>query len=74
MLAYHVDPVLYEGYITDARDYLKLAIRTNGPLPANRTVDYVWGDTKAVRYQCFRFLTTYSFIIMPFSDICRYAS
>lgn len=49
ILSYHVNPVLYEGYVKDARDYLKFAEKVNGPLPENRSIDYVWGDAKEVR-------------------------
>lgn len=41
------DPVLYEGYIKDARGYLYLAERTNGPVPRNVEADYVWGAARA---------------------------
>ncbi len=43
-LAHSVDPVLFEDYVKDARDYVKLAVRKNGPLPADRGPQYVWGD------------------------------
>jgi len=42
------DPVLYEGYIKDARDYLRLAERSNGPVPRAVDADYVWGAARAV--------------------------
>ncbi|MEA3405774.1 MAG: CapA family protein [Pseudomonadota bacterium] len=37
-------PKIYESYLTDARDYIKIAEQKNGPIP--RTVDYayIWGD------------------------------
>jgi poly-gamma-glutamate capsule biosynthesis protein CapA/YwtB (metallophosphatase superfamily) len=44
VMAHSVDPVLYEQYIHDARDYVALAERTNGPIPKPVTADYVWGD------------------------------
>jgi poly-gamma-glutamate synthesis protein (capsule biosynthesis protein) len=41
-------PVLYESYVTDARDYVELAEQLNGPIA--RPVDhaYVWGDLLTV--------------------------
>ena len=44
MQRHSVDPVLYEPWITDAREYIALAESVNGPV--SRTVDdtYVWGD------------------------------
>ena len=39
-----VDPVLYEDYIRDARDYVALAERASGPIPRSVAPDYVWGD------------------------------
>lgn len=41
------DPVLYESWVKDARDYVALAARVNGPIlypVANR---YIWGDALA---------------------------
>ena len=37
------DPVLFEGYVRDARDYVALAVRTNGPIPQPVDFAYVWG-------------------------------
>ncbi|NDP39812.1 MAG: CapA family protein [Rhodoferax sp.] len=37
-------PVLYESYIQDARDYVRLAEEINGPIPRPVSADYVWGD------------------------------
>jgi poly-gamma-glutamate capsule biosynthesis protein CapA/YwtB (metallophosphatase superfamily) len=37
-------PQLFEGYVRDARDYLRLAERRHGPLPRPVPPDYVWGD------------------------------
>ncbi len=44
MLPYHNDPVLYEDYIRDARDYIRLAEEANGPLQKPVNCDYIWGD------------------------------
>lgn len=47
MLPYPGDPVIPRRYPTSALDYVHLAERTNGPVPANRDVNYVWGDALA---------------------------
>lgn len=39
-----VDPVLYEPWIRDARDYVRLAEERNGPIPRSVDAAYVWGD------------------------------
>ena len=44
ILPYRNDPVLYERYIRDARDYLLLAEKANGPIPKPASCDYIWGD------------------------------
>ncbi|MBW3553379.1 MAG: CapA family protein [Gemmatimonadetes bacterium] len=38
-----VDPALYESYVRDARDYVRLAERENGAIPAPVPFDYIWG-------------------------------
>src|SRR5947208_16970240 len=38
------NPVLYESYIRDARDYVQLAERVNGPIPRPVSFSYIWGD------------------------------
>src|SRR5512139_3831296 len=38
------DVRLYESYIDDARDYLALAERANGPIPRAVAPAYIWGD------------------------------
>jgi poly-gamma-glutamate capsule biosynthesis protein CapA/YwtB (metallophosphatase superfamily) len=43
-LPHPVDPVLYEPYVRDAREYVHLAEKTNGPIPHPPNFDYVWGD------------------------------
>ncbi|OGB01681.1 MAG: hypothetical protein A3E79_09405 [Burkholderiales bacterium RIFCSPHIGHO2_12_FULL_61_11] len=45
--AHAVPPVLYENWVHDARDYVQLAERVNGPVPAPVTPDYIWGDALA---------------------------
>jgi poly-gamma-glutamate capsule biosynthesis protein CapA/YwtB (metallophosphatase superfamily) len=43
-LPHPVDPVLYEPYVHDAREYVDFAERANGPIPRPVTFDYIWGD------------------------------
>jgi poly-gamma-glutamate capsule biosynthesis protein CapA/YwtB (metallophosphatase superfamily) len=43
-LPHPVDPVLYEPYVRDAREYVDLAEKANGPIPRPVTFDYIWGD------------------------------
>jgi poly-gamma-glutamate capsule biosynthesis protein CapA/YwtB (metallophosphatase superfamily) len=40
-------PVLYEHWVRDARDYVRLAERAHGPVPAPVTPDYIWGEALA---------------------------
>jgi poly-gamma-glutamate capsule biosynthesis protein CapA/YwtB (metallophosphatase superfamily) len=44
ILARPCDPVLYEQWVRDARVYVELAERVNGPIPRCVSDDYVWGD------------------------------
>ena len=43
-LPHPVNPVLYEPYVRDAREYVALAEKANGPIPRPLSVDYIWGD------------------------------
>jgi poly-gamma-glutamate capsule biosynthesis protein CapA/YwtB (metallophosphatase superfamily) len=43
-LPHPVDRVLYEPYVRDAREYVDLAEKANGPIPRPLNFDYVWGD------------------------------
>ncbi len=43
-LPHPVNPVLYEPYVRDAREYVDLAEKANGPIPRPVTFDYIWGD------------------------------
>ena len=43
-LPHPVDPVLYEPYVRDAREYVDLAEKANGPIPRPVSFDYIWGD------------------------------
>jgi poly-gamma-glutamate synthesis protein (capsule biosynthesis protein) len=40
-------PVLFEAHARDARDYVALAERVNGPIPRAVANDYPWGDALA---------------------------
>lgn len=44
ILPHPVLPDIYESYITDAREYIKLAQRKNGPIPYPVNYSYIWGD------------------------------
>jgi poly-gamma-glutamate capsule biosynthesis protein CapA/YwtB (metallophosphatase superfamily) len=44
VLPHPVDPVLYERWVRDAREYVRLAERVNGPIPRPADFAYVWGD------------------------------
>jgi poly-gamma-glutamate capsule biosynthesis protein CapA/YwtB (metallophosphatase superfamily) len=44
LLPWPCEPVLYESYLTSARDYVALAERVNGPVPQSVDVLYPWGD------------------------------
>ena len=48
ILPYPNDPVIYEPYLRDARDYLKLAEEVNGPIPRRAEFGYIWGDSLEV--------------------------
>jgi poly-gamma-glutamate capsule biosynthesis protein CapA/YwtB (metallophosphatase superfamily) len=39
-----VNPILYEPYVRDAREYVALAEEATGPIPRPLSVDYIWGD------------------------------
>lgn len=47
ILPHPVDPRLYEPWVTDAREYVGLAERANGPVPRPVDFAYVWGDALA---------------------------
>jgi poly-gamma-glutamate capsule biosynthesis protein CapA/YwtB (metallophosphatase superfamily) len=51
ILANSVDPVLYESYVKDARDYVRLAERENGSIKQPVSPDYIWGDALKVWQQ-----------------------
>jgi poly-gamma-glutamate capsule biosynthesis protein CapA/YwtB (metallophosphatase superfamily) len=43
-LPHPVNPILYEPYVLDAREYVALAEKANGPIPRPLGVGYIWGD------------------------------
>lgn len=47
ILAHSVDPVLYERWIRDARDYVRIAEEESGPIPRAVEPEYIWGDALA---------------------------
>src|SRR5881398_1805915 len=44
-LTHHVNPILYEPYVRDARDYVDLAEKAHGAIPRPLSFDYIWGAT-----------------------------
>jgi poly-gamma-glutamate synthesis protein (capsule biosynthesis protein) len=44
VLGHPVEPGLYEMWVRDARDYVRLAERANGPIGAPVAGAYLWGD------------------------------
>ena len=43
-LSHPVNPVLYEPYVRDAREYVHLAEKAHGSIPRPLSFDYIWGD------------------------------
>lgn len=44
ILAHPTNPRIYESYLTDARDYVRLAESVNGSIPYPVNDNYLWGD------------------------------
>ncbi|ADZ69519.1 CapA family protein [Polymorphum gilvum] len=44
ILPHPAPPGIYEGYLRSARDYVRLAERASGPIPAPVAPDHVWGE------------------------------
>ena len=44
ILPHPCDPRLFERYVRDARDYVRLAEAEHGPIPRPVPYDYIWGD------------------------------
>jgi poly-gamma-glutamate synthesis protein (capsule biosynthesis protein) len=38
------DPDIHEGYVKDARGYVEIAEKVNGPIPRSVAAGYIWGD------------------------------
>ncbi len=47
-LPHPLNPVLYEPYVRDAREYIALAEKAHGPISRPLSFDYIWGDTLPV--------------------------
>jgi poly-gamma-glutamate synthesis protein (capsule biosynthesis protein) len=47
LLPHPSPPNLYEGYVTDARDYVRLAEEASGPIARPVALDYIWGEALA---------------------------
>ncbi len=43
ILPHPSDPVIHEGYIKDARGYVEIAEKVNGPIPRAVAPGYIWG-------------------------------
>jgi poly-gamma-glutamate capsule biosynthesis protein CapA/YwtB (metallophosphatase superfamily) len=48
VMPHAVNPILYEAYVKDARDYVRLAERRNGRIPKPVSYGYIWGDALRV--------------------------
>jgi poly-gamma-glutamate synthesis protein (capsule biosynthesis protein) len=48
VLPHPSDPVIYEPYVKDARDYVTLAEQANGPIQEPVGYSYIWGDALGV--------------------------
>lgn len=44
ILPYPSDPIIYEPYVEDAREYIAIAEEKNGKIPKPASFSYVWGD------------------------------
>ncbi len=47
VLAHPGRPILYEDYVTDARDYVRLTERASGPIARPVPPEYIWGEALA---------------------------
>ena len=43
-LPHPLNPILYERFVHDAREYVALAEKANGRIPRPLSTDYIWGD------------------------------
>jgi poly-gamma-glutamate capsule biosynthesis protein CapA/YwtB (metallophosphatase superfamily) len=46
-MPHSVNPILYEPYVRDAREYVALAEKAHGSISCPQSFDYIWGDTLA---------------------------
>jgi poly-gamma-glutamate synthesis protein (capsule biosynthesis protein) len=44
ILPHPSDPAIHEGYLKDARAYVEIAEKVNGPIPRSVPPAYIWGD------------------------------
>lgn len=44
VLPHPINPILYEPYVRDAREYVTLAEQAHGPIRHPVSADYIWGD------------------------------
>lgn len=44
VLPHPSDPVIHEDYMKDARKYVEIAEKVNGPIPRSVAPAYIWGD------------------------------
>jgi len=44
VLPHPSDPVIHEDYMKDARGYVEIAEKVNGPIPRSVAPAYIWGD------------------------------
>ena len=44
ILPHPSDPAIREGYMKDARGYVEIAEKVNGPIPRSVAPAYIWGD------------------------------
>ena len=44
ILPHPSDPMIHEGYMKDARGYVEIAEKANGPIPRSVAPGYIWGD------------------------------
>ena len=44
VLPHPSDPQIHEPFVKDARDYVQIAERANGPIPRPVDFAYIWGD------------------------------
>jgi poly-gamma-glutamate capsule biosynthesis protein CapA/YwtB (metallophosphatase superfamily) len=47
ILPHPSDPTIHEFFIQNARDYVDLAVKANGPIPCPVDFPYIWGDALA---------------------------